>query len=159
MTEFFYVPLRLHGGWNGHRIRVSTQIQLWRRKFCRDSNSQPFDHESNALTNKLSQFPGYLVKTHTKIHVTIHQSHSKALPCMARVLGFHMVPNQGIDKCRNQLYNETKKILIKYQCLILINASIPSPSPMSHLPYNKNYTCKQTPNTSGSCNCIRTYPF
>ena len=31
-------------GWNGHRIRVSTQSWLWRRKFsrrsCRDSNSQ-----------------------------------------------------------------------------------------------------------------------
>ena len=40
-------------GWNGHRIRVSTQSYLWRRKFsrrsCRDSNSQPFDHECGAL--------------------------------------------------------------------------------------------------------------
>ena len=39
----------------GHRIRVSTQNLLWRRKFsrrsCRDSNSQPFDHESG--------YPGY----------------------------------------------------------------------------------------------------
>ena len=46
-------------GWNGHRIRVSTQSWLWGRKFscrsCRDSNSQPFDHESGALTNKLSR--------------------------------------------------------------------------------------------------------
>ena len=43
-------------GWNGHRIRVSTQSWLWRRKFscrsCQDSNLQPFDHESSALTNK-----------------------------------------------------------------------------------------------------------
>ena len=35
-------------GWKGHRIRVSTQSWLWRRKFscrfCQDSNSQPFDH-------------------------------------------------------------------------------------------------------------------
>ena len=55
----FHVPLRWHGGWNGHRIRVSTQSWLWRRKFsrrsCRDLNSQPFDHESDALTNKLSR--------------------------------------------------------------------------------------------------------
>ena len=40
-------------GWNRHRIRVSTQSWLRRRKFsrrsCRDSNSQPFDHESGAL--------------------------------------------------------------------------------------------------------------
>ena len=47
-------------GWNGHRIRVSTQSYLWRRKFsrrtCRDSNSQPFDHESGALTTR---FPGF----------------------------------------------------------------------------------------------------
>ena len=46
-------------GWNGHRIRVSTQSWLWRRKFCRlscrDSNSQHFDNESGAQTNKLSQ--------------------------------------------------------------------------------------------------------
>ena len=46
---------------NGHRIRVSTQSSLWRRKLsrhsCRDSNSQLFDHESGALTNKLSQLP------------------------------------------------------------------------------------------------------
>ena len=46
-------------GSNGHRIRVSTQSWLWRRKFscrfCRDSTSQPFDHESGALTNKLSR--------------------------------------------------------------------------------------------------------
>ena len=46
-------------GWNGHRIRVCTQSWLWRWKFsrcfCRDSNSQPFDHESGALTNKLSR--------------------------------------------------------------------------------------------------------
>ena len=48
-------------GWNGHRICVSTQSRLWRRKFvrrfCWDSNSQPFDHESGALTNKLSRLP------------------------------------------------------------------------------------------------------
>ena len=46
---------------NGHRIRVSTQIWLWRRKFssrsCRDLNTQSFDYESGALTNKLSRLP------------------------------------------------------------------------------------------------------
>ena len=46
-------------GWNGHRIRISTQSWLWRRKFshrsCQDSNSLPFDHKSHALTNKLSR--------------------------------------------------------------------------------------------------------
>ena len=45
-------------GWNRHRIRVSTQSGLWRinfsRRSCSESNSQPFDHESGALTNKLS---------------------------------------------------------------------------------------------------------
>ena len=39
-------------GWKGHRIRVSTGSLFWRRKFsrrsCRNSNSQPFDHESGA---------------------------------------------------------------------------------------------------------------
>ena len=46
-------------GWSGHRTRVSIQSWLWRRKFsrrsCRDSNSQPFDDESGALTKKLSR--------------------------------------------------------------------------------------------------------
>ena len=46
-------------GWNGHRIRVSSQSSFWRRKFsrrsCRDSNSQPFDHESGAFINQLSR--------------------------------------------------------------------------------------------------------
>ena len=46
-------------GWNRHPIRVSKQSCLQKRKFsCRssqDSNSQLFDHESSALTNKLSQ--------------------------------------------------------------------------------------------------------
>ena len=39
----------------------STQSWLWRRKssrrFCRDLNSQSVDHESGALTNKLSRLP------------------------------------------------------------------------------------------------------
>ena len=43
-------------GVNEHRIRVSTENSFWRRKFsrpsCRDSNSQPFDHESGAVTNE-----------------------------------------------------------------------------------------------------------
>ena len=43
--------------------RVSTKSWLWKRKvFCRscqDLNSQPFDHESSALTNKLSRLHCY----------------------------------------------------------------------------------------------------
>ena len=45
-------------GWNGHRIGVSTQSLLWRRKFschsCWDSNSQPFDHQSGDLSRSYS---------------------------------------------------------------------------------------------------------
>ena len=41
-------------GWNGHRIRVTSEILLWRRKFsrrfCQDSNSQPFDSSSSSNT-------------------------------------------------------------------------------------------------------------
>ena len=48
------------GGWNRHRIRVSTQSWLWRRKFsphsCHDPNSQPSNHKPGTLTNKLSQY-------------------------------------------------------------------------------------------------------
>ena len=54
-------------GWNGHRIRVSTQSWLLRRKFscrsCWDLNSQPFNHKSSALTNKQTQLPGILYGT------------------------------------------------------------------------------------------------
>ena len=43
-------------GWNGHRIRISTESKLWRTKFfrrpCRESNSQPFDHESGATVQQ-----------------------------------------------------------------------------------------------------------
>ena len=53
--------LRATREWNGHWIRLSTQSWLWRRKFsrrsCRNSNSQPFDHEFGALNNKLSRKP------------------------------------------------------------------------------------------------------
>ena len=46
-------------GWNGHRIKVSTQSWPWWRTlschFCPDSNSEPTDHESGAVTNKLSR--------------------------------------------------------------------------------------------------------
>ena len=49
--------------WSGHWVRVSTQSWLWRRKFsqrsCQDSNLQHFDHESGALTNKLSWLPAF----------------------------------------------------------------------------------------------------
>ena len=46
-------------GWNGHRIRVSTQSWLRKRKFsrrsCRDSNSQPFDHESGTVPTSYTE--------------------------------------------------------------------------------------------------------
>ena len=51
------MPLQIH--WDA--IRVSTQSYLWGGKFSRrfggNSNSQPFDHESGALTNTLSLRP------------------------------------------------------------------------------------------------------
>ena len=46
-------------GWNGHWMRVSTESQLWRRKFshcsCRVSNSQSFHYES--LNHESSTLP------------------------------------------------------------------------------------------------------
>ena len=46
-------------GWNGCWIKVSTQSSLWRRKFsrrfCWGLKSQPFYHDSSAVTNKLSR--------------------------------------------------------------------------------------------------------
>ena len=51
-------------GWKRHWVRVSTESWLWRRKFshcsCRDSNSQPFHHESGAL---LTSYPGFKINT------------------------------------------------------------------------------------------------
>ena len=76
-------------GWNRHRVRVSTQSWLWRRKFschsCWDSNLQPFDYKSGALTNMLSwrttailtvkiQKHISLVSEKTKLHLHIHCS-------------------------------------------------------------------------------------
>ena len=53
-------------GWNGHQVRVSTQSWLCKRTFscrsCWDSNSQPFNNEPSALTNKLSLLPGHMYK-------------------------------------------------------------------------------------------------
>ena len=50
-------------GWNGYRkIRVSTEIWPWRRKFSRhssgESNTGSFDRESDALTTELSPLLG-----------------------------------------------------------------------------------------------------
>ena len=46
------------GGGTDTEIRVSTESRSWRRKFsrrsCRDSNPQPFNYESGALTTELS---------------------------------------------------------------------------------------------------------
>ena len=51
-------------GWNGYRIRVSTESWPWRRKFSRrssrDSNPRPFDRESSALSTELSPLRVYV---------------------------------------------------------------------------------------------------
>ena len=53
-------------GWSG-------QSWLWRRKFsrrsCLDSNSQPFDHKSSALTNELSRLPRLVYLNGTGWHL------------------------------------------------------------------------------------------
>ena len=72
-------------GWNGQRIRVSTQSCLWRRKFsrrsCRDWNSQPFDHESGAPTDKLSPLGVALNPlTMTTGPLSFHQCESPLTP-------------------------------------------------------------------------------
>ena len=58
-----------------NKSQVSTQSLLWRRKFsrrsCRDSNSQSFDHESGALSNKLSRLPRRRCNAKTSQHVDI----------------------------------------------------------------------------------------
>ena len=60
-TGIFYVLLWKHGGGTDTEIRVSTESRPWRRKFSRrsgrDSNPQPFSHESGALTTELSPAP------------------------------------------------------------------------------------------------------
>ena len=69
-------------GWNGHWVRVSTQSWLWRRKFsccsCWDSNLLPFNHESDALTNKLFWLPQRETYKHTHTHscTNTHEVHS-----------------------------------------------------------------------------------
>ena len=51
MIGVFYVPLRTHRG------GTDNEYEQFSRSSCRDSNSRPFDHESGALTNKLSRLP------------------------------------------------------------------------------------------------------
>ena len=69
MSEWMYIVMK------GRMLLEKTphnyvpgKKKLWRRKFscrsCRDSNSQPFDHESGALTNKLSR-----VTVHTSVQL------------------------------------------------------------------------------------------
>ena len=68
--------------WNGHRMRVSTQSEPRRKKFarrfCRDSNSHPFDHESGTLTNKLSSSVYATHKTRVVKKVNWHTEFSTA---------------------------------------------------------------------------------
>ena len=49
-----------HGDWTDTEIRVITESWPWRRKFsrrfCRDSNPRPFDHESIALPQSYPRF-------------------------------------------------------------------------------------------------------
>ena len=51
-------------GWNGHRIRVSTQSWLRRRKFsrcfCWNLNSQSFNHKSYALPTRYPSIMGHI---------------------------------------------------------------------------------------------------
>ena len=47
-------------GWNGYRNKSQhRQLTLEKkiRRSCRDSNPRPFNHESGALTTKLSRYP------------------------------------------------------------------------------------------------------
>ena len=52
--------------WNGYRNQSQHKSWPWRRKFsrrsCRDSNPQPFNHESGALTTEPSPMEPYLQK-------------------------------------------------------------------------------------------------
>ena len=61
MTRILYVLLQSHRGGTDTEIRVSTKSRPRRRKFfhhfCRDSNWQPFNHKSGALTTELSPPP------------------------------------------------------------------------------------------------------
>ena len=61
MTRILYVLLQSHRGGTDTEIRVSTKSWPLRRKFfhhsCRDSNPQPFNHKSSALTTELSPPP------------------------------------------------------------------------------------------------------
>ena len=53
-------------GWNGHRIRVSTERKLWRWKFSRrsgrESNLRPLHHECVALLTELSRLTGFVLE-------------------------------------------------------------------------------------------------
>ena len=61
----FYVLLWSQGCGTDTEIRVNTASWPWRRTFsrrsCRDSNTGPFDHESDALTTEIPRSPAVFI--------------------------------------------------------------------------------------------------
>ena len=64
-------------------IRVSTESRPWRRKFShrssRDSNPQPFNHESSTLTAELSPPPVSLLCEHLHVQDSLAETGKEAV--------------------------------------------------------------------------------
>ena len=77
--------------WNGHRVRISTQSELWRGEFfhrsCLVSNSQRFDHESGPLRTSYPYYPPENLKwCHALVEVL--PVFPWLLACMSSAVGF-----------------------------------------------------------------------
>ena len=77
MTGVFLRATAVTQRWNGHWIRLGTQSWLSRRS-CRDSHSQPFDHESGAqFRQTMTNIWGKLGRTYERMFVkSIRSKHN-----------------------------------------------------------------------------------
>ena len=86
------------------QIKVSTQSQLWRRKFschsCQDSNSKPFDHESGPLTNQLSWLPSYPFPSYSHVNEPLTKALSRRSTKFASSSSFPAKPSMSSAKQR-----------------------------------------------------------
>ena len=78
---------------------------LWRRKFscrsCRDSKSQPFDHKSGALTNKLSQLWLSTIKLFVVLFMLAIYAHQKLVCWNVIEFWSHTMKRNGQDTAQD----------------------------------------------------------
>ena len=117
-------------GWDGRQTRGSTQGLLLRRKFSRrsyrNSNSQPFDHESGALTNKLSRLQiRFLIHKPLRIGVQPKHNHFNKMLLFCYFKSQSLHERCHIDSIHSSFRSlEPPKMLLDTQPPILTNVKL-----------------------------------